>query len=54
MIRLTADSAAFDALYTENSGEASDNTPQVATLMIWPSPRSSIPGASPRISRSGA
>ena len=53
MTLLTADSAAFDALYTANSGDDSLSTPQVATLMMWPSPRSSIPGARPRISRSG-
>ena len=47
--RLTVDSAAFEALYTENSGDASLITPHVETLMMWPSPRSIIPGARPRM-----
>jgi hypothetical protein len=53
MTRLIADSAALDALYTANRGEDSLNTPDVETLMMWPSPRSIMPGARPRMSRSG-
>nr|CRL73725.1 hypothetical protein CPGR_01133 [Mycolicibacter nonchromogenicus] len=54
MTRLTALSAALDALYTANIGEDSGSARHVEMLITCPSPRSIMPGVRPRMSRRGA